>query len=333
MSAGQQFGQVRGDHHARDHSYPHPGGARHPRRHRHRLHRHRPDPRRQGARNLRPPKMAWSRRAARPRPSTSRPARSRSVPRMRRSRCPQVQVNPPADNQAAPCQQYASSKLAALPLAAVMAFPLPPPMRRALDLAREAAEAGEVPVGAVVTDGDDRIIAEARNAMRGSLDPTAHAEMVAIRAAAEALGTSRLDDCTLWVSLEPCAMCAAAISHRPGEGAALRRRGSQGRGGRPRPALVRAADLPSPARRDRRARRGGSGRDPARLLRRAPLAGVGHEPDFDPAVGGLLGLAGLRIVERRALAEPARGDPRLADTVGSTNARRPRRRAGPTASG
>ena len=93
-----------------------------------------------------------------------------------------------------------------------MSFPLPPPMRRALDLAREAADAGEVPVGAVVTDGGDRIIAEARNAMRGALDPTAHAEMVAIRLAAEALGTARLDECTLWVSLEPCAMCAAAIS-------------------------------------------------------------------------------------------------------------------------
>lgn len=93
-----------------------------------------------------------------------------------------------------------------------MTFPLPDPMRRALELAREAAEAGEVPVGAVVTDGEDRIIAEARNAMRGSLDPTAHAEMVALRSAAGALKTSRLDDCTLWVSLEPCAMCAAAIS-------------------------------------------------------------------------------------------------------------------------
>ena len=93
-----------------------------------------------------------------------------------------------------------------------MAFPLPLPMRRALELAREAAAAGEVPVGAVVTDGEDHIVAEARNAMRGSLDPTAHAEMVAIRMAAETLGSSRLDDCTLWVSLEPCAMCAAAIS-------------------------------------------------------------------------------------------------------------------------
>ena len=94
-----------------------------------------------------------------------------------------------------------------------MAFPLPPPMRRALDLAREAAAAGEVPVGAVITLGDDdRVIAESCNAMRSAFDPTAHAEMVAIRAAGLALGTSRLDDCTLWVSLEPCAMCAAAIS-------------------------------------------------------------------------------------------------------------------------
>jgi len=92
-----------------------------------------------------------------------------------------------------------------------MSFPLPPPMRRALDLAAEAAEAGEVPVGAVVTLGDD-IVAEARNAMRGSNDPTAHAEMEAIRAAAATLGTSRLDDCTLWVTLEPCAMCASAIA-------------------------------------------------------------------------------------------------------------------------
>ena len=92
-----------------------------------------------------------------------------------------------------------------------MAFPLPAPMRRALDLAREAAAAGEVPVGAVVTCNDE-VVGEARNAMRGSADPTAHAEMVAIRAAAAKLGTSRLDECTLWVTLEPCAMCAAAVS-------------------------------------------------------------------------------------------------------------------------
>jgi tRNA(adenine34) deaminase len=90
-------------------------------------------------------------------------------------------------------------------------FPLPPPMRRALDLAAEAAAAGEVPVGAVITR-DGAILAEAGNAMRGAVDPTAHAEMVAIRAAAARLGTARLDDCELWVTLEPCAMCAAAIS-------------------------------------------------------------------------------------------------------------------------
>ena len=92
-----------------------------------------------------------------------------------------------------------------------MSFPLPAPMRRALELAAEAAAGGEVPVGAVVTRGDE-IVAESRNAMRGSLDPTAHAEMEAIRAAAAALGASRLDECTLWVTLEPCAMCAAAIA-------------------------------------------------------------------------------------------------------------------------
>ena len=84
-------------------------------------------------------------------------------------------------------------------------------MRRALDLAREAAEDGEVPVGAVVTKGSD-IIAEARNAMRGNLDPTAHAEIVAIRAAALKLGQPRLDGCTVWVTLEPCAMCAGAMA-------------------------------------------------------------------------------------------------------------------------
>jgi len=92
-----------------------------------------------------------------------------------------------------------------------MSFPLPPPMRRALDLAREAATAGEVPVGAVITCGEETV-AEARNAMRGSSDPTAHAEMVAIRAASAKLGASRLDKCTLWVTLEPCAMCAAAVA-------------------------------------------------------------------------------------------------------------------------
>lgn len=84
-------------------------------------------------------------------------------------------------------------------------------MRRALDLAAEASAANEVPVGAVVTRAGE-IVSEARNAMRGSLDPTSHAEIVAMRRAAEALGQSRLDGCTLWVTLEPCPMCAAAAA-------------------------------------------------------------------------------------------------------------------------
>lgn len=92
-----------------------------------------------------------------------------------------------------------------------MPFPLPDPMRRALEEARQAAAAGEVPVGAVVTRGEE-IVAVARNAMRTGSDPTAHAEMVALRAAGAALGTSRLDECHLWVTLEPCAMCAGAIA-------------------------------------------------------------------------------------------------------------------------
>jgi tRNA(adenine34) deaminase len=92
-----------------------------------------------------------------------------------------------------------------------MPFPLPDPMRLALDLAREAAEAGEVPVGAVVVRGHE-VVATGRNAMRNKQDPTAHAEMVALRAAGAALGTSRLDQCDLWVTLEPCAMCAGAIA-------------------------------------------------------------------------------------------------------------------------
>ncbi|HYI64475.1 MAG TPA: nucleoside deaminase [Allosphingosinicella sp.] len=84
-------------------------------------------------------------------------------------------------------------------------------MRLALDEARAAALAGEVPVGAVVMRGGD-VLAVARNRMRDHNDPSAHAEMVVIRAAAASLGTSRLDGCDLWVTLEPCAMCAGAIA-------------------------------------------------------------------------------------------------------------------------
>ena len=72
--------------------------------------------------------------------------------------------------------------------------------------------AGEVPIGAVVIK-DGVLIAAAHNAPRTMADPTAHAEMLAIRAAAKALDSERLEDCELWVTLEPCAMCAGAIAH------------------------------------------------------------------------------------------------------------------------
>ncbi|WP_326522974.1 nucleoside deaminase [Sphingomonas sp.] len=85
-------------------------------------------------------------------------------------------------------------------------------MRAAIDAARAAAEMGEVPVGAVIVR-NGAVIATAANAPRRLSDPTAHAEMLAIRAAAQALGRDRLEDCDLWVTLEPCAMCAGAIAH------------------------------------------------------------------------------------------------------------------------
>lgn len=86
------------------------------------------------------------------------------------------------------------------------------PMRHALAAARAAADSGEVPVGAVVMR-QGQVIATAANAPRALADPTAHAEILALRAAAQALGRDRLEDCDLWVTLEPCAMCAGAIAH------------------------------------------------------------------------------------------------------------------------
>ena len=91
-------------------------------------------------------------------------------------------------------------------------FPLPAPMRRALHLARQAQAAGEVPIGAVVTR-DGVIIGEGENRNRRDRDPTAHAEIVALRAAATWLDDFRLTGCDLWVTLEPCPMCAGAIAH------------------------------------------------------------------------------------------------------------------------
>jgi tRNA(adenine34) deaminase len=83
-------------------------------------------------------------------------------------------------------------------------------MRAALDEARSAAASGDVPVGAVVVQGD-AVIARAANRTVRDQDPTAHAELLAIRAASAALGSWRLEGCTLYVTLEPCAMCAGAI--------------------------------------------------------------------------------------------------------------------------
>lgn len=91
-------------------------------------------------------------------------------------------------------------------------FPLPLPMQRALQLARAAGEAGEVPIGAVVARGQE-IVGEGENRNRRDNDPSAHAEIVAIRAAAARLNDFRLTGCDLYVTLEPCAMCAGAISH------------------------------------------------------------------------------------------------------------------------
>lgn len=91
-------------------------------------------------------------------------------------------------------------------------WPLPLPMQRALALARAGGDTGEVPIGAVVVK-HGVIIAEAHNSPRTDHDPTAHAEIMAIRRAAKALGDERLTDCELWVTLEPCAMCAGAIAH------------------------------------------------------------------------------------------------------------------------
>jgi len=91
-------------------------------------------------------------------------------------------------------------------------MPSQSPMDLALSLAAEAAAHGEAPVAAVVMEGDTILAAE-RNRMKALNDPTAHAEMLAIRTALANRGTGRLDGCDLYVTLEPCAMCAGAIAH------------------------------------------------------------------------------------------------------------------------
>lgn len=85
-------------------------------------------------------------------------------------------------------------------------------MGRALTLAGAAVATGDVPIGAVVADPDGRIVGEGCNVREARVDPTGHAEILALRAAAQRLGTRRLDGCTLVVTLEPCPMCAGAAS-------------------------------------------------------------------------------------------------------------------------
>ncbi len=85
-------------------------------------------------------------------------------------------------------------------------------MELALEQARIAAQAGEVPVGAVLVDAQGAVLAATHNRVERDKDPTAHAEMLAIRAAAAKRGDARLPDCDLYVTLEPCPMCATAIS-------------------------------------------------------------------------------------------------------------------------
>jgi len=91
-------------------------------------------------------------------------------------------------------------------------WPLPQAMQAALDAARQAAVSGEVPIGAALVRGDE-VLAVAANRTRTPPDPTGHAEIRVLREAAEKLGSERLTGCDLYVTLEPCAMCAGAISH------------------------------------------------------------------------------------------------------------------------
>ena len=86
-------------------------------------------------------------------------------------------------------------------------------MAQALDCARQAYELGEVPVGAVLVDSAGAVVARAANAPIASHDPTAHAEIIAMRAAGHVLGNYRLPGCSLYVTLEPCAMCVGALVH------------------------------------------------------------------------------------------------------------------------
>ncbi len=139
-------------------------------------------------------------------------------------------------------------------------------MDLALAEARAAAAAGEVPVGCVIVRGDE-VLARTRNRTLADRDPTAHAEMLAIRQAAAAIGSERLVDCDLFVTLEPCTMCAGALSfariRRLYYGAADPKGGAVESGVR----FFSESDLPSPPRHLWRHRRAGGCRPAALLFR------------------------------------------------------------------
>ena len=144
-------------------------------------------------------------------------------------------------------------------------------MLRALSEAEAAAARGEVPIGAVIAGPDGALLAAAGNRTRELNDPTAHAELLVIRAACARLGAERLTGCDLYVTLEPCPMCAAAISF-----ARIRRlyygaRRPQGRRRRARRPHLQPADLPPRAGDLSRHRRGARRRAAAHLLPREAL--------------------------------------------------------------
>jgi len=117
-------------------------------------------------------------------------------------------------------------------------------MDLALKTAENAGKSGEVPIGCVIVR-DSEVIATAGNRTLTDRDPTAHAEILAIRQAAETIGTERLVDCDLYVTLEPCTMCAGANFVRPHSPALLRRGGPERRRGGFRCAILRFPNLPS----------------------------------------------------------------------------------------
>ncbi len=127
-----------------------------------------------------------------------------------------IEINSQCVNRVFVAKTVSAPALAARPRLAygrwMSGFPASPMMARALAEARAAAARGEVPVGAVIAAADGTLLAASGNRTRELTDPTAHAEMLAIRAACAALGSERLLGAVLHVTLEPCAMCAAAMA-------------------------------------------------------------------------------------------------------------------------